>query len=240
MKEIIDLVLLGIIIVCTWSGYKKGLIMGVGGILCIIVSIYGANLVSNTFSGEVLPALKPFASGYAQGLIDSEDGIMEKMGWENYDYSLDDLLERYPEREEEFYVTAYESFGIDARSSAVMAADAMEYADVNEESVLNSFVHILCSRISYVACFVLAFLLIIIVLTVIGNLPNLSYKIPYMDLVNDIAGAVLGLATGIIFCALLVWALKFTGMIIGSSTLSETGIGGWFLEKDFMFKYLGI
>ena len=49
MKAIIDLVLLGILVICAWNGYKKGLIMGVGGILCIIIGIYGANLLANTF-----------------------------------------------------------------------------------------------------------------------------------------------------------------------------------------------
>ncbi len=39
---------------------------------------------------------------------------------------------------------------------------------------------------------------------------------------------------------LLVWALKFTGLIIGKDTLASTRLGGWFLGKDFLFKYLGI
>ena len=92
---------------------------------------------------------------------------------------------------------------------------------------------------SYVAIFIVAFLLIIIILTVIGNLPNLSYKIPGLDLVNDIAGAVLGLATGFLFCVLLVWALKFMGLLLGDA-LSESGIGGWLLEKNHLLPYLGI
>ena len=73
IKAIIDLVLLGILIVCVWSGYKKGIIMGVGGILCIIVAIYGANLLSNSFSFDVVPALKPFANGYTETMLNGSD-----------------------------------------------------------------------------------------------------------------------------------------------------------------------
>ena len=89
-------------------------------------------------------------------------------------------------------------------------------------------------------CFTLAFLLILIILTVIGNLPNLSYKLPNLDLVNDIGGAVLGLVRGLLFCALLVWLLKFLGIILGQDTLADSTLGGWLLKRDFFFKYLGI
>ena len=82
--------------------------------------------------------------------------------------------------------------------------------------------------------------MIIIILTVIGNLPNLSYKLPRLDILNDILGAVLGLVTGLMFCAVLVWALKFMGKLIGNDTLAATRIGGWFLKRNFLLKYLGI
>ena len=81
---------------------------------------------------------------------------------------------------------------------------------------------------------------IVIVLTVIGNLPNLSYKIPRLDLVNDIGGTLLGVVTGVLFCMLLVWALKFLGMIIGDDTLTATKLGKLFLEHNIYPKYLGI
>ena len=67
MKLIIDLIFIAILVVCGWSGYKKGIIMGIGGVLVIIISLYGGNLLSTTFSYEVIPALKPFASGYLAG-----------------------------------------------------------------------------------------------------------------------------------------------------------------------------
>ena len=76
-KAIIDLVLLAILIVCVWSGYKKGIIMGVGGILCIIVAIYGANLLANSFSYDVVPALKPFANGYTETMMNGSDSAVD-------------------------------------------------------------------------------------------------------------------------------------------------------------------
>ena len=50
MRTVIDLVLLAIIIISIWSGYKKGFILGIAGVVAIVVSLYGASLVSSAFS----------------------------------------------------------------------------------------------------------------------------------------------------------------------------------------------
>ena len=43
MKLIIDIVLLVIIALCTWTGYKRGLVGGVAGILAIIIALFGGS-----------------------------------------------------------------------------------------------------------------------------------------------------------------------------------------------------
>ena len=240
MKAIIDLVLLGILIVCTWTGYKKGILMGIGGILVIIVGIYGGNLLANLFSYDVVPAMKPFVSGFVEGQLQGDSKLLEQMGWNGRDYSVEDLLQQHPERREEFAAACYVSIGIDAQTAEHMAERVVTYAGENDVAVKDATVHILCVTASYLLCFVLGFLLIVILLTVIGNLPNLSFKIPHLDLVNDIGGAVLGLFTGLLFCVVLVWALKFMGKLLGNGTLSDATFGGWLLRKDFLFKYLNI
>lgn len=241
MSLIIDLVLLVILIICAWSGYKKGILMGLGGILCIIVSIYGGNLLANLFSYDVVPALKPFVSAFAESYLTAEDTtVLEQMGWDGYDYSVEDLLQQNPARKIEFSSIFFESLGIDAASADRMAERSVTYASESGVTIMNAIVHILSESISYVVCFLLAFTLILILLTMLGNLPNLSYKIPNLDLVNDIGGAVLGLVTGFLFCILIVWALKFLGVLFESGTLSSARLAGWLLRKNFLLNYLNI
>ena len=188
-----------------------------------------------------MPALKPFANGYTESMLTGSDSaVMKRMGWEGSSYSPEDLVEMYPDRKLEFCSTCYQVLGIDAKTADRMAAKAVTYARESGSPIRAAVGQILCETVSYAGCFLIAFLLIIIILTVIGNLPNLSYKLPRLDLVNDILGALLGVVTGLMFCAVLVWALKFMGMLIGSDTLASTRIGGWLLEKDFLLKYLGI
>ena len=240
MKAIIDLVIIGILVVCAWSGWKKGLIMGIGGILCIVVSVYGANLLAETFSGDVIPAMRPFASGFIEGRIaDSDSEVMKFMGWDDSAYSLNDLLEQNPDRQEEFCAQCYTDLGLDGTTAGRLAEKTVRYARENGTALLDAVTEIACETVSYVGCFVLAFLLIAIILTVLGNLPNLSFRIPRLDIANNAAGAVFGLARGLMLCALLVWALKFAGIVLGDS-LTGSGLGGRLLEKDLLYRYLGL
>ena len=62
MKAVLSLLFLSILIFCVWSGYKKGLVMGIFSLIAFVVSVYGANLLSQTYSGEVIDALRPFAA----------------------------------------------------------------------------------------------------------------------------------------------------------------------------------
>lgn len=239
MKTILSLVFLAVLVYCGWSGYKKGLIMGIFSLLAFVVSVYGANLVSQTYSGEVVDALRPFASGFVDvNIVDKE--IRPAMGIEDTALSTADYFTLYPGRETEFCTMIYQKMGIYDATSEQMAAEAMSWARENNASATDAAVEVLCRRISYVGAFLLSFLMILIVLTVIGNIPNISFKIPNMDALNDIGGAVMGVVQGV--CLLLVfgWALKFAGLLIPQETLSETFLVPWFMDQSLLVHYLGI
>lgn len=240
MRAVIDIAIIAIIVICVWSGYKKGIVMGVGGIIVIIVSLYAANIVASTFSAEFVPAMRPFASGYMEKQLDEDGGVLDAMGWSGTDYSAKDLLEIYPDEKHNFAAQCYMSIGIYETSANAMAGKAVELYGQNGGEFMDSVVYIACETISYMLCYILSFLLILIILTVIGNLPNLSYKIPNLDTLNDAVGAGLGLVTGVLFSIILVWALKFTGIIIGSDTLGETVVARVILKLDFLIKFLGV
>ena len=239
MRTILSLIFLAILVYSGWSGYKKGLIMGVLGLLAFVISVYGANLLAQTYSGEVVDALRPFASGFVDvNIVDKE--IRPAMGIEDTTLSTADYFAQNPGRETEFCTMIYQKMGIFDATSEQMAAEAMALIRENGMGITDAAVDVLCRRISFVGAFLLAFLMILIVLTVIGNIPNISFKIPNLDALNDIGGAVLGVAQGV--CLLLVfgWALKFTGLLIPQETLSETFLVPWFMDQSLLVQYLGI
>lgn len=238
MKIAIDLVLVAIILGCVWAGYKKGLIMGIGGMVVIIVSLYGAALLSATFSYEVVPALRPFVTGYMEKQMTGE--VLEDMGFKNSDRSVSDILADDPGLKAEFCTVCYESVGIYTDAAEQMAEEALSYAEENDAELDSAVGEVLSARLAYVGCIILGFLLILIILTAIGNIPNLTFKIPNMDKLNDIGGLAMGFIKGVTYCVLLCWALRFMGLIIGEETLRHTILARFFILIDFITLGVGI
>ena len=46
MRAVIDIILLAIIALCTWGGYKRGLIGGIAGLLAIVIALFGGSLLA--------------------------------------------------------------------------------------------------------------------------------------------------------------------------------------------------
>ncbi|MBR6115812.1 MAG: CvpA family protein [Oscillospiraceae bacterium] len=239
MRTILSLVFLIILVYCGWSGYKKGLIMGIFSIIAFVISVYGANLLAVTYSGEVVDALRPFASGFVEvNVVDKT--VRPAMGLDAVNLSTADFFAQNPGREKEFCVLTYRSMGIFDATSEQMADEAVAYARDNGADILDAVVEVLCMRISFVGAFLLAFLMVLILLTVIGNIPNISFKIPNLDAVNDIGGAILGVAQGVCLLLVVGWALKFTGLLIPQETIENTFLVPWFMDQSVLVDYLGI
>ncbi len=238
MRAVIDLVLLAIIIISIWAGYKKGLIMGIAAMLAAIISLYGASLVSQAYSYEIVPVLRPFVSGYIQNRMENE--VLEDLGIDNTSLSVEDVLAGDPSLRHDFCAACFASIGIYEDAADQMATEAEEYAESNGETIQNSVVEVFCIRAAYVAGVALLFIVFIVALTAIGNIPNLSFRIPNMDVLNDAGGAVMGLVNGVIYCILICWALRFLGLIIGRDTLENTILAKFFISIDFITSGVGI
>lgn len=239
MKVILTLLFLGIILFCGWTGYKKGLIMGVGSLLVFIASVYFANLLSTTFSGEVIDAMRPFASGYIETEI-VDKVVRPALGIDSTNLSVTDFLAQNPGKEEQFCRLIFENIGIYENTADQMAGEAVLYAQQYGMGIEDAAVEVLCYRVAYAAGFILTFLMIIIILTVIGNIPNLSFKIPGFDMLNDLSGAVLGIAQGFCICLVIAWGLKFTGILISQEVLADTGLVSWFMSRSILVNVLGV
>lgn len=233
MKFVIDLLLLIIVALCTWHGYKKGFVGGVAGILAIIIAMFGGSLLSSAYSHEVVPALEPFVDGY----VDSQktrETVLEKMGYADSDLSLDDILAQDSSLRYDYAYGCMLELGFYESHAETLADKAVEYADKNSVNMTEAVVSVLCDTVTYVAGLVLAFLLILILLVVIGNIGNLSFRLPNMALLDEIGGAVLGFMKGFLYCVLLCWLFGFLGLIIGEETLDHTTLGKFFLAFKFV------
>ena len=233
MKLIIDIVLITIIALCTWGGYKKGLIGSIAALLVIVLSLFCAKMLSAAYSGEVIPAFRPFADGYLSA-TETRERVLDRMGFSESDKSLDDILADDPSLRYDYAFECMSEVGLYADRADEMASRAVELADSKGENMTDAAVDVLCDVVAYEGGLVLAFLIILIFITAVGNLFNLSFRIPNMVNLDEIGGAVLGFAKGIIYCVLLCWLLSFFGLVIGKKTLDGTTLARFFLTFRFI------
>ena len=237
MKMIIDIVLLAIIALCTWGGYKRGLVGGVAGILAIVIALFGGSLLSSAYAGEVIPALEPFVDGYIDSQNTRED-VLETLGYGDSDKSLDDILAEDPSLR---YDYAYECMGLvgfSTKRAEELADRAVYVADENGLEMTDAVVGVLCDTITYVGGLLLAFLLILIFLIAVANVGNLSFRLPNMENLDEIGGAVLGFVRGFLYCVLLSWLLSFFGLVLGKSTIENTTLSRFFMSFEFITRGL--
>ena len=231
MKAIIDIVLIIIIALCTWNGYKRGLVGGVAGILAIIISLLGANILSAAYAHEVVPALEPFVDGYVDS-SKNRGAILERMGYGSSDLSLDDILQQDSSLRYDYAYECLSDLGLYEKRAEELAADAVAYAQESGVSMTDAVVAVVCDTVTRVMTTVIAFLLILILLVALASIGNLSFRLPNMENLDEIGGAVLGFGKGFLYCVLLCWLLSFLGLIIGKETMAHTTLGRFFLLFD--------
>ena len=233
MKIIIDIVLLTIVALCTWGGYRKGLIGGIAGIIAIVIAIFSGGLISSTYSQEVVPALEPFVDGFIDSASNRE-AVLQEMGYGGTDLSLEDVLERDSSLRYDYAYECLRAVGFYDERAEELAGQSVRYAADNGVDMTDAVVAVLCDTVTYVAGLTLSFLLILILIVAIGNVGNLSFRLPNMELLDEIGGAVLGFVKGVLYCVLLCWLLSFFGIVIGKDTLSETTLAQFFLSFRFL------
>ena len=234
MRIILDLILLLIVALCIWNGYKSGLIGGIAGILAIIIAMLAGSTISTNYAYEAIPVLEPFVDGF----IDSQntrDAVLEKMGYGSTDLSLEDVLESDSSLRYDYAFLCLKEVGFHENRAEELAQRTVHYSEQNELSMTDSVVAILCDTITYVGGLTLCFLLILILLVAISSLGNLVFRLPdSMQLLDELGGALVGFIKGFLYCILLCWLLSFLGLIIGRETLENTLLARFFLSFRFL------
>lgn len=240
MRFLADLVLIAIILMCVWSCYKKGLVVGISIILAIVVSVYMGDLLSDTFSHEAEPVLRPFISGYMDGSEGVINKSMEEITGTELKVSIEDALAKDPSIKYELAEKSYINMGIYSSSAKEMSIKVAELADREGITFSNAIVDVFCSNIVYILGFILFFIITMIILTVVGNVVNLNFAIPGMQRLDKIGGAAAGLIAGFMFCIVVVWVLKFSGRLFPEEDLSRTLITALFLKMNILSGILSV
>lgn len=238
MRWVIDLILIAIVLLCAFNGYRKGILMELGAVACLVISLYGATLVANNFSMEIVVAVKPFAGGFIESVISND--VPERLGYDLNEYSINDIVANDPEKAYEVAETTFLCMGIYEHTAADLAENVQSYAAENGVSLRSAIIDVTCNTVVYAAAVALCFMLILIFLTFLGNIPNLAFRLPNMEEMDEIGGAAVGAVRGVLLCMLAVWVLKFMGLLIGEDTLGSTIVAKLLEKIGIISFFLGV
>ena len=221
---IIDIVLLLILIGCSWKGYRNGLIPGIFMLLALFASLYGAKLVAETYSEEFISILEPFASGMTdRAMRELEDEDVLK-GNDVYAASKAIL----------------EEIGFMGSAAENIAGELDKEVNETGHVLRAARVKRLCIDVAYVLTLVIAFVLLAIAFAVIGNLISLSFHIPGLEVINGILGAIFGLGEGAVFAFFIAWLLRFGGMLLKAEVVDETILLKWLQSVNPLVEFFGL
>jgi uncharacterized membrane protein required for colicin V production len=97
----------------------------------------------------------------------------------------------------------------------------------------------LCSALAYIAVFGIAFLLISIIFTVVGNVLNLVFKIPGIELVDSLIGMGFGLLKGLVVVFVITMIIRYLGLL-APDVIDKTTLLDYIVNKNPLADILGI
>ncbi len=239
MSICLDLVLVAIVGLCAWRGFRTGIINGVSWIVALVVAIYGANLVATAYYPEFSEMLEPFAQGVVENTLigddQDEDGESSSVISPDMPYEEQEKLDVYTVSK-----AVLKRLGI-----ADVAAEsiARETAETNERvgvQMTEELTALLCDRAAFVAVFAVAFTLIAIVFTVIGNVFDLNFGLPGHENLNHMTGAALGIIRGFVIILVLGCLGRYLGVFIPAVTMDKTLIFKHLVEANKLADILKI
>ena len=228
MKIVLTVVLAAIFLAAVWSGYRRGLILSAAQLAAIVVALYGAAL---------LAVAEPFAGGYFEGQLDV---VATELPDNDAGLSGEDWVAAHPDTAQEYAEQCFAAAGVTGRPARRMASAALAMRDEQDITLRAAMTQVYCARLCYVLVTSVGFLLILLILAAIGNLPNLAFKLPNREKLNDIGGAALGAVNGVCFGILLCWALQFAGPVIGRDTLAHTALAKALQAIDVLTLGVGV
>ena len=238
---IMDVLLVGIIVLAAYRGFRKGIIASVIGLVSLVVAIYGANLLAVTFSGEFVGVLEPFVSG----IVDSTEAKILSYG-SGSEAEESGYVPAEPVNSEDAknsYKVSYsvlKELGLDDKIADSIATEVTKVTDTVSSRMNSSLTQKICEKLSFLAVFVIAFALIMIIFAAIGNMLDLVFGLPGLENLNHILGGILGAAKGIAIVIVICCVCRYLGILIGAEIVENTWIMKRLMENNLIANLLKI
>ena len=239
MHIVADILIIAIIAFCGWQGYKRGILGGIVAVLFLVASVWGAGILTGAFSNEFTNMFRPFISGYLDRV--EVEAAEEVVPFALVGRSTEDIFQIDPNLEPEIVRQSFMHLGVHESRTDHLLEQYWEARDRGYNTTFNqAMTEVSVNAFCFLMVYIISFLLILIALTVIYNVIHLSFKLPGLRLVDDIGGALLGLAQGLFLVFMLTWALGYMGLLLPEYFLEQTSVVEFFVGQDTMGAFIEI
>lgn len=216
-----DLVILAILALFLWRGWRKGLILSLCGLVVVILSLVGANFIADTAAPPVAKALQP---KLAEAI---EENVSDYMATHYDDIVPSDA----PAGTEVNPWDALREMG----GIYAWCADSVEDAisqfsrnlDLSEMYAIAA--NRVAERLAHHILFAVAFVVLFVLLTLLLHALDLVAKLPGLKFCNGLGGGLIGLVKGVLVLFVVVTVLG-----ISSRSLFSPEV----VEKTYLCKFL--
>ena len=237
---IVDIVLLVILALCVWNGYKNGFIRGIFGLLAVVIALYGASLAAKMYSNEFTSMFKPFVGGLLDRSINravgedtgDEEGVTRRF---TTSFLAEDTTDVY-----EVSYAALRNIGLSDNAAEKMAREVSDGVSKVGRDMSQYLTRVVCGRVAYVCVFLLAFILIAVALAIVGNALDIVFAFPGLGIIDSILGAIFGVAKGLMIILAICMFLRYTGLLINDHIVEESYIMSRVLNSNPLANLIGL
>ncbi|MDR2360621.1 MAG: CvpA family protein [Oscillospiraceae bacterium] len=226
MSLAIDLIIVAIMGLFIWKGWRKGLILGLSGVIALVVAFTGSSFIARNFSDELVPALAPFISGEVDKAIDSAQSKFDANPQGDAASSVSE--------------SAVAELGILGSTASKISEEVTKSVNEVGTRLKEAMEDRITSSLAYAVVLIVSFILILILFAIVANLVNFAFRLPGLSIINGVGGAVLGFVKGLLLCFVIAWAIGFLGIVIPSDILRGTVVLSWLMKTNPISAILGI
>lgn len=204
-----DIIVVAILLLSAFFGYKKGLILTLCGFLSLFVAFFGAAYLANQLDAPVGELFRPAIEDTMVNALTDGESTEELM------FSLDEIIESIQD------IPLLGGFSDTLKDSI---------APENISDALLSVSTAIATKIAYVVIFILAFLLVTMAWMIASRVMDLACRLPVLSTLNVWSGLLLGLVRGMLLVYLGVWLLK--AGLLPAVDIAQTNILHFFYENN--------
>lgn len=194
---ILDVLIVAIIALFAFLGWRKGLVLTLCGLLAVFVAFAAAAFVSDRFSGSVAGILQPAIHNQIEQALNALHSLPQQTSPE--EASLNQVMEALSRSQ---LFSGLQEAVTDAIHDGLVKVTSTAAAAIASYLAL---------QLARAGLFFLTFFLVLLVWTLLSHALDLACRLPVLHTFNEAGGLIIGLIKGGLIALAVAWLLSTAG-----------------------------